>query len=1048
MLRRSRTWLSRLVRCIFVLACAALVAACGNTETTAGNSLVQPPQDAGGGGQIGFDPDSGGAGSGSDGGSEDAGSAADPDSAAAAGSGPKTIQIQITTQLKLVAEPAKVRCLALDKHGVDLQLKTGWELVITKPLSVVSEAAGLGLAVVTNKAGKWPVRCRLVDAQLESDQAAVSYIASDAAKAVAKPEKAEIVAGDAGTLVACELRDAFDNSTTTLKPANTTPAPKPAKTKVDALSDTTVIDGVLRSKKAGIYAVTCGVPGADLEKIAGSVTVRAGAPDFSKAVVTPSSAKVDEQLAVKCTAYDKYGNIVDEQPHPWDLDADAGCTAKSDGTGGSFVCTKTGVKQVRCKHKLIVDAVATLTEIKPGKPVTLKLKLDPDLPNYSHAQKIQLTGTGTDKYGNVVADIALKPIKLAPGGGTVDAVNAQVWFLSDGVYTATAYADSDLKVSDSRKIRVDTNGPLIKVTSPKRAATVLWSSKMTVTFSVADELSGLGSVKINGIKPNVGTGISIKQSVPVKQGMNLIKIAATDEFGNKNTLMQAVYAARQYAKTETKDAGAAKISHGVDAFLGQKALDSGYRNHAKPKDLATVVEIVLKNLDVKALVGQSFDVSVTGYSGTASITNFTFGNNAINKGYPKIKLTATSSGLHLSGTIYNVVSNIYVKGKHIYNPNIKAKATASSMNITGTLGVQVSSSGKATVTTSNITVKLNSLKVTIENKWGFLVNWIIKLFKGSITNLLQNTLKDQISKSLAGPLGEALQAFALQKSLALPGFFGAPAATVKLTSMLQTLTSYGPSGGKVGGLKLGMRAGLTSVRKVPHKILGSIMRRSCLKTYQTYAKMPRKSPFEIAMHLDLANQMFAAIWQAGGLKMKVPTTALGGVDLSKYDVTGLAVDAEFLLPPFVHDCSPGGKPEIQLGDVQLDVKAKLSGQPIVLRVYMSAAAGVKLVAVSGKAGKEIGLEMATPHVLESDVDSVLLAGKPAPVSSQAFFQQLLPLVAGQLIGLFKGTLASFPLPELDLSMLSASIPKGTVLALDIKSVYSKPGNIHADGNVK
>ena len=205
---------------------------------------------------------------------------------------------------------------------------------------------------------------------------------------------------------------------------------------------------------------------------------------------------------------------------------------------------------------------------------------------------------------------------------------------------------------------------------------------------------------------------------------------------------------------------------------------------------------------------------------------------------------------------------------------------------------------------------------------------------------------------------------------------------------------------------------------------------------------------EVILHHDLANQMLMALWQAGGLKLKVPTTALGGVDLSQFQVSDLDIAADFLLPPLINDCVSGGKQELQIGDIRLDVKAKLSGKPVVLRVYMNAAAKVAIVAVAGKQGKEIGLNLDKPHLIESDVDSVLLDGKQAPVATSAFFQQLLPVVAGQLMSLFGGTLASFPLPELDLSLMTTAIPKGTVLALDVQKVYGKPGNIHADGKIK
>lgn len=1035
--RPSRVGTLRL--CLVV--CTAVATGCGQAEDLGPNGLVQAGADTANSGQVGFE-------NGDVSPHPDAGSEPSQDDAAALPKGPHSVSIAIAPGARVVGDPAKVRCSALDDTGVDLEIETGWTLAVAKPVNVVSSAAGIGLAVVSEKTGTFGVVCVLNDGQLESDSANVTYIAGGATQSRAIPAAAEIVAGEVGTEVKCELSDSFGNLTTTLQPANTDPAPAPAVTTIDVPEDMKWYENLLSGTKAGNYEVTCGVDGADLTKLPGKVTVKAGPPDFSKAVVKPSSATVDESIDVACTAFDKYGNVVEEQPSPWKVDLGAACKSSPTAAGATLSCTKSGDHEVRCEHASVPDPVVANLEILPGKPVKLTLKFQPDLPNYSHGQQIQLIGEGTDKYGNINKDVPLKPIKVTPSGAKIDVVNAQLTFGEDGLYKVTVSPDGDTTVSASRPLRVDTNGPLINVTSPKRGSTAMWASKMTVTFSVADELSGLGNVTINGVKPNLGDGIGVKHTIVGKHGLNVIKIVASDEFGNSNELVQSFYAARQFAKTESKDALLAKIPHGIDAFLGQKAIDSGYRYHSKPKDLATVLEIVLKNLDIKALIGQSFAVDQTAWKGTATITKFNFGSTSINKGYPQIKLTATSAGLVLDGTIHNVLAEIYLDGKSWWNPSATAEATASSLNVKGTIKVSVSSSGTVKATTSNVTVKLNNLKVKVKDGWGFLVNWLIGLFNSSITKLLQDTLQGQISSAIDGPLGTALQAFALDQTFTLPGFFGAPATAMKLTSSLQTLTSYGPSGGLVGGIKLGLKAALTSNKKVPYKILGSVKRRSCLKTYQTYAKMPRKSSMEIAMHLDLANQMFTSLWQAGGLKLKVPTESLLSVDLTPYQVSDVSVDAQFLLPPLVSDCTPSGEPEIQLGDVQLDVKAKLSGEPVILRVYMSAAAGVKLVAEPGPTGKTIGLQMSPPHLLESDVDSVLLAGKQAPISTQAFFQQLLPLVAGQLIGLFQGTLASIPLPELDLSLLATSIPKGTVLAIDVQSVYSKPGNVHADGKVK
>ena len=78
------------------------------------------------------------------------------------------------------------------------------------------------------------------------------------------------------------------------------------------------------------------------------------------------------------------------------------------------------------------------------------------------------------------------------------------------------------------------------------------SAKMNVTFSVVDELSPLGVVKVNGAKAKVGNGIGAKHTIIAKAGMNLVKIEATDKFGNKNVVVHSFYSARKFMPMEAK----------------------------------------------------------------------------------------------------------------------------------------------------------------------------------------------------------------------------------------------------------------------------------------------------------------------------------------------------------------------------------------------------------------------------------------------------------------------------------------------------------------
>ena len=1020
-----------------------LLGGCGNDAPGAGTvSTLGPGND---GASAAFDvagTDTGSAASGDVGAAADAGASVD-----SGGSPIVSIEVQLPPKPIVVGDMVAVNCLARDATGAAVALDAAhFGIVAEVPLVMVDPAAGVN-TVVSTKAGKWPVKCTLANPPLTSAPGIIVYVAGAAEKVAALLGPATVVAGDAGSKVSCELRDGYDNPTLTLKPAVKPGTPPDVlQFSVDAGPDLTISGMNVKSKKAGEHEVRCAVAAHKLLQVPAKLEVLPGPADFSKVTATPVTTEVDGPVQVKCAAYDAYGNAVLAQPSDFKTELPGHCTWQ----GESFSCTKAESFAIKCDSAQVNEAVPVEITILPGKPMSLELLLDPDKPNYINGQKIDVKGKGADQHGNLIDDVALADLALTPAGGQVDAVNAQIWFDFDGLYTVSAKAKDNPTVSASRKVRVDTAGPMLNVSSPARGATLYHTGKQKVVFTVADELSGLGEVTVNGVTMQVGDGIGASISIPTVYGLNIIKIVAADEWGNTSTLVQSFYAAKAFRPTQNKDGTKALVPSGLVAWLGQKVLDSGKHNHAKPKDIATVIEIVLKNLDTSMIVGQQFKVDASLLNATAKVTAFKFGNESINGGYPKITLTAVSGGLQLVGTIYSVDAKVNIKGKTLlFIPvNIDSDITATSMTVSGLIKISVSASGKVTAKTQNVKVKLNNLSVKIANGWGFLVNWLISLFNGTITAMLENELSKQIGAAIDGPLGNALQSFAINTQFNVPGFFGGSPTAVTLASALQSMSFKGKVGAKAGGGQLAMKAAITSVKQVKHDILGALMRQKCMAGGQTVAGMKQIKPMELALHFDLVNQMLAAIWQAGSLAMNVDSSSLGAFDFAKYGVNDLKVTTDFLLPPLINDCTKSGAPEMQLGDIRLDIVAQMGGKPVVLKVYVSAAAKVDVKAVPGPQGNEIALDMDAAHLIEGDVDSVLVGGEAASEGTVNFFEALLPVITNLLIEQFKGTLASFPLPEIDLTLLSQSIPKGTTIAIDVQQVYAGPGNVYAEGDVK
>ncbi|MCB9740554.1 MAG: hypothetical protein H6747_14920 [Deltaproteobacteria bacterium] len=1028
------------LRCAGLLLLALIVAGCGTTPGSSGLTSNLAGGEIDTGGAVTTDPDGFGGQTdvenGGDAGGTASGDAASTDSSADTAAPPRVAAALVAsaeTPSTKAGAPIVITCVAQDAAGQALAVQPeGVALAAESPLEKVSAAAGLGLAVTSKATGSFEVRCVLDSAGISSKPIQVSFTPGDPAGVVAVLATNPIVAGSVGTTVQCQHQDKFGNAITG-KVEATIAADEALSVAID----------VVTGKKAGAFDVWCVVESAAVQSVKMPLTVEPADPAFSKAVATPTAASVDDPVSVACTSYDAFGNANVPQPTDWKLEIPDGCKAN----GLSLSCTKAGKHEISCVDASVPEAVASSLTIAPGPATTLELTFDPEQKNYGTGQVVGMKGKAADAYGNPIADPVLEPIQVQPTEGVkLDATNAQVSFGQDGLYTITVGLQGGGTLSASRKLRVDTSGPLINVSSPPRGHTMLHVPTTTVTFSVVDELSALAEVFFDDKPFKFGDGISEKATVTLDHGVNIVKIEGKDEWGNASTHAQAIVAAKKFASAVA--GSSAQLAHGLGFWLGQQAIDSGLHVHSKPRDLATVMEIVLKNLDLSIVVGQSFPVSVTGLSGDATVKTFSFGDASKNGGYPKIALAAKTGGLDLDGTIWKVVAKVNLKGKGIgFIPvNVDATVTASSLNLQGFVALSASS-GKVFVATKNVKVDLVNLDVNIDNKWGFLVNWLLDLFDGSITKLLENTLASQIGAAVDGPLGDALTGIGVQKTFQIPGFFGGKPTDVTLDTAPLSLLVYGASGSKKAGAWLKLDTSLTSKKTTAHKVLGVPMRRSCLGNTSLYASFDRIDPLEVAMHFDLVNQLFTAIWQAGGLDLTLDGAALAGLDLSSFGVGTLEVAVDMWTPPMLSDCTAGGKAELQLGDVQVDVKTTLDGQPVVVRAFISAKVGVAASKVTGEAGPELGMDVLGIVRLEVDVDQVLVGGVAAPESTVGFFEKLMPFVTNALVGALTGTLASFPLPELDLSAMATSIPQGTVLALDIQKVGSRPGHVQAGGGV-
>ncbi len=359
--------------------------------------------------------------------------------------------------------------------------------------------------------------------------------------------------------------------------------------------------------------------------------------------------------------------------------------------------------------------------------------------------------------------------------------------------------------------------------------------------------------------------------------------------------------------------------------------------------------------------------------------------------------------------------------------------------------------GKLVSTAKNTTLQFTNLKaLPINGPLSNVINPILGQIESAIlaplTNLLTGILGPTLNNTIGGALGNALGALAINTTIPLGPFIGKGApANLKLTSDIGTLSFQAKQ-----GIVFGLAASMTAEKKVPHDILGSIGRAGCLadKAKPEVFNPTEKYGLEVGLADDFVNQLLEAIWNGGLLQLALDSSVLGNVDLSTYGVKDLSVETDFLLPPILNTCADGDWLTLQIGDLGIHAMLSFSGTPIDMYAYAMVTAKVKIEAVAdpkNPGSKAISLTL--------DPKSVALKLEVTKINSEALafkdiFVSLITGLVPSLVGGISGGLGAIPLPSIDLSTLSPSIPKGTTLGIDIQEIANVAGYTYIRGSIK
>ncbi|MCA9689025.1 MAG: hypothetical protein R3A51_02630 [Nannocystaceae bacterium] len=573
----------------------------------------------------------------------------------------------------------------------------------------------------------------------------------------------------------------------------------------------------------------------------------------------------------------------------------------------------------------------------------------------------------------------------------------------------------------------DHEAPAIKVLAPPRALLEREGGKVTARYEVTDA-SELGALTVNGEAIAGAKRGAGEAEVTVAHGLNLLTVEARDVHGNEGRAVQAIYGAKRFQPTT---AGAsATIPGAVHLWLGEQVLDGGEGG----RDVATVAEHLMKKFGRTALVGMQFPFANAGVSGTATIT-------AVDPGRADVTLGVKDGGLAVRAALRDLKISLRLAAEILkVDTTIDATVSARELAIGATLAIDLPAGGAPRVRTRDVAVTLAGLSVDA-GRLGSAVTWLAERFEAQVKAELTRRLEREAARAVDGPLASALAGLAITRDVEVPGHHGARGVTLSIRSALESLKFVPARGAHPGGIEATLAASATSRPEGGRSIQGAIVRGDC-RSDGARSRPGAMGPVELGVSLDLANQLLAALWQAGALDVSLDLSAELGAELSAYRLETLTVDARFSLPPTLDDCS--GALELQVGDVALTLTTKIADTPTEISLYLSAAAPVRALAEAGA----IALEVGEPRLFAVDVTAAKVGGAPASTAKIAFFQGALALARRRLFDTLRGTLTRYPLPSLDLSGLASDLPVDARLTPELRAVTTHGGRLQLGGRIR
>jgi len=372
-------------------------------------------------------------------------------------------------------------------------------------------------------------------------------------------------------------------------------------------------DHVVSSIVAGAHVVGCAFADAEIHSLdettpnaTASLTVLAGEPVTVTAVPEKTGGAAGEQIGFECVVADEHGNPIANTATTVSITPEGGITLSEGfltlGTVGKYVieCSVPSLKNI--------ESIPADIEVFAGTPHEAVILADPDAIGYPLDEEVTIWWEARDLMGNPVANVS----------GTFS-VPSTVTSLGDDLFVMDTLGSHTFDVTlgppnehltATRTFIVDESPPNILVTFPPRGYTHQGSladptsSMITVQGHVTDDASGVTQLTINDVLVTVAPDSTFTYSMASVPGLNVIDIVAKDLVGNLADSAYGYYYSTDYTIYDGMSVDDVALEEAIKVFLGAETIDDGVHDHADVNDFATLVEIIVTQADLNALINQ------------------------------------------------------------------------------------------------------------------------------------------------------------------------------------------------------------------------------------------------------------------------------------------------------------------------------------------------------------------------------------------------------------------------------------------------------------